>query len=66
MAELDVELLISVAAGLGRWVEDRKTGQAVYSKDRDCLGPNPLPSHCSYRQAARWLSPLCDSFPAGR
>ncbi|GIL56078.1 hypothetical protein Vafri_11513, partial [Volvox africanus] len=35
---VDYELLISVAHGLGRWMQDSQTGQKVYVKDQDCLG----------------------------
>ncbi|GLI61645.1 hypothetical protein VaNZ11_004068, partial [Volvox africanus] len=35
---VDYELLISVAHGLGRWMQDSQTGQKIYVKDQDCLG----------------------------
>ncbi|EFJ46824.1 hypothetical protein VOLCADRAFT_92689 [Volvox carteri f. nagariensis] len=34
---VDYELLISVAHGLGRWMQDTTTGQKVYVKDQDCI-----------------------------
>lgn len=38
MAELDLELLASIASGgLGRWVQD-SAGQSVYVKNDDCIG----------------------------
>lgn len=37
-ALVDYELLISVAHGLGRWMQDTNTGQKVYVKDQDCVG----------------------------
>ena len=37
MAELDLELLLSLVKGLGSFLADDK-GDKVYSKDEDCLG----------------------------
>ncbi len=35
---VDYELLISVAHGLGKWMQDTTSGQKVYVKDQDCVG----------------------------
>ena len=38
MAELDLELLASIASGgLGSWVQDAQ-GRSVYVKSDDCIG----------------------------
>ena len=37
MAELDLELLLSLVKGLGSVLTDGK-GDKIYSKDEDCLG----------------------------
>lgn len=34
---LDLDLLLSVSAGLGRWESDR-AGRRVFRKDDDCMG----------------------------
>lgn len=47
MEKLDIELLISVAGGLGSWKED-EDGATLYTKDEDCLG-----------ELKNWLSSLC-------
>jgi hypothetical protein len=37
--DFDLDLLLSVAGGLGRWQEaDAAAGKRVYVKDDDCLG----------------------------
>lgn len=36
-ALLDLDLLLSVSAGLGRWESDR-AGRRVFRKDDDCTG----------------------------
>lgn len=41
MAELDLELLLSLVKGLGSFLTDGK-GEKVYSKDEDCLGKQRL------------------------
>ncbi|KAG2492461.1 hypothetical protein HYH03_009402 [Edaphochlamys debaryana] len=35
---VDWELLMSVAHGLGKWMEDTNTGEKVYVRDKDCIG----------------------------
>lgn len=35
---VDYELLISVAHGLGKWMQDVNTGRKLYVKDPDCVG----------------------------
>lgn len=37
---VDYELLMSVAHGLGKWMQEAGTGRKVYVKDADCLGAN--------------------------